>query len=733
MAAKKNKSQLTFDIGTPEEVFTCASCHPGGGPYEFDRNGQRMDRVDTKTVPDMDGDYYYYTSDEVARGTAKKPHPFNWKKSGSLEADCLTCHLDPDAKRIADANGVKPVAYNPRLRIFARRQKGKVTEVSLGIYPGTGWESAFTYTDPLIRSPFKFQAGKFYTDLDHPMADARNYLRAPFVEGEGQPYLRLPVKRAFLGYFFRWAPSAGLMGWDNNQDGYPVTYVKLVKQGKEFVPEVYYQASEFNEDNEIDIPMLSSKDSESGDYKWTRVCGQCHVGVRDPINGSFAVRTWGMGMKADIVKRGEVWNLDPKSEKDVGYDVHANAGFECTTCHARSKPDSVAWDDYVVSADHNFRKGHDSGNTVRSDLDNNPPPKNCTYCHIQAGEGPDPTEAHKKNFGSAAESHIQRMACETCHVSQVRYWTFRTFDYSLGFNYNFDNRHFPKPDGGMMDVMLPPYYGPIPFYGMGNISWLTGHRDTDDFSTDMLAPVAYMDPAHPDDPYGQMYRQMTGQKGFEWTPPMYYWEGLHGKQIMIGNPVTVETWFDKTMGKVLYPREINAAVKGIYQDPDGRMFAKLINNRKIYDKTGFMGHPDMKPEISTLEDIRNMRDALIKVLKKEGEKNPDPAFYIAAHYFKISHNVLPADQALGANGTCTSCHGQNGRTENRIVMFAPNSIDGFGEGVQKGLIVVDPEIKYVKPIDLNGDKKADILGAVQRDILIVTKKHLEHAHRKHHD
>jgi len=730
LAQKKNKSQLTFDIGNAEEVATCASCHPGGGPYEFDRDGNRLDSVNPDDVPALDGDYYTYTSDETKSGTTAKPHKFDWRKSGSLEADCFTCHLDPDAKRITDANGIKPVAYNPRIRIFAKRVNGKAEAVSMGIYPGAGWESAFSYSDPLSRSKTKFEPGKFYSDLDNPMADSRNYLRQPYVEGEGTAFTDLQAKRKFLGNFFAQSPSSALMGWDNNQDGYPITYVKIEKAKDTFNANVYYEVNEFDEDDEITVPMLSSKDTENGENKWTRVCAQCHVGMKDPINGSFQIRTWGLGMKADIVKRAEVWNLDPKTEKDAGYDVHAAAGLECTSCHSKGKPDSLDWEDYVATPDHNFPKGTDSGNHVRDDLDNTPGPKNCNYCHLKEGSGPDPTEAHENVFGSAAKTHIAGIACETCHVPQVRYWTFRTFDYSLGFTYNYDNRHFPGPNGKMMDVLLPPYYGPIPGYGMGNVSWLVGHRETDDYSTDLLAPVAYMEPDKSNDMYGQMYQHMTGQKGFEWSPPMIYTKNKQGEQITAANPITVQTWFDKTLKKVLYPREINAAVKGHSFTQKGQRYALLSTGAKIYDKTGYMGHPDMKPEISSLKDIQKMRKALIGILKKEGEKNPDPVLYIAAHYFKIFHGVLPADQALGANGTCTACHGKNGRVEDRILAFSPNSIQGFNEGVKQGVIMVDPEVSYIKPLDLDGDGVADILGATQKEVLEKTKEELHASKEK---
>ena len=59
-------------------------------------------------------------------------------------------------------------------------------------------------------------------------------------------------------------------------------------------------------------------------------------------------------MKADIVKCGEIWNLDPKSEKAPGYDVHATAGLECISCHSKEKPKGMERDDYVTAPNHNF-------------------------------------------------------------------------------------------------------------------------------------------------------------------------------------------------------------------------------------------------------------------------------------------------------------------------------------------------------------------------------------------
>lgn len=63
----------------------CGKCHPGGGPLEFDRDGQRYDLRMRDPASGftaggdnrLDGDY----------------HRARWAETGVLEADCLMCHL----------------------------------------------------------------------------------------------------------------------------------------------------------------------------------------------------------------------------------------------------------------------------------------------------------------------------------------------------------------------------------------------------------------------------------------------------------------------------------------------------------------------------------------------------------------------------------------------------------------------------------------------------------------
>ena len=69
------------DLTPWEWVTSCGICHPGGGPAEFDRTGQRYDER-LATEPSLtwmgNGDY----------------HESPWTVTGVIEADCFICHLD---------------------------------------------------------------------------------------------------------------------------------------------------------------------------------------------------------------------------------------------------------------------------------------------------------------------------------------------------------------------------------------------------------------------------------------------------------------------------------------------------------------------------------------------------------------------------------------------------------------------------------------------------------------
>jgi hypothetical protein len=84
LSPKTNSSAAGMDMTSFTFITNgCGTCHPGGGPLEVDRNGNRYDRYmdsvgyEAGGINDFDGDYY-------------KAH---WNRSGVVEGDCNLCHL----------------------------------------------------------------------------------------------------------------------------------------------------------------------------------------------------------------------------------------------------------------------------------------------------------------------------------------------------------------------------------------------------------------------------------------------------------------------------------------------------------------------------------------------------------------------------------------------------------------------------------------------------------------
>jgi len=84
LAPKKNENARMIDMTSFDFVTaTCGNCHPGGGPLEYDRDGNRYDEYMNKhgmksgEENGLDGDYF----------KAK------WIDTGVIEADCLICHM----------------------------------------------------------------------------------------------------------------------------------------------------------------------------------------------------------------------------------------------------------------------------------------------------------------------------------------------------------------------------------------------------------------------------------------------------------------------------------------------------------------------------------------------------------------------------------------------------------------------------------------------------------------
>ncbi len=270
-------------------------------------------------------------------------------------------------------------------------------------------------------------------------------------------------------------------------------------------------------------------------------------------------------------------------------------------------------------------------------------------------------------------------------------------------------------------------------------------------------------------------------------PPLYWANGANGyPQVVIGNPITILTWVDANPqpdhdmseiayggAKVLYLKEINAAIRSFMppvqlgvvdpmtlamipandptwaQNPNVGKIVLKDSGYVIFDHTG-----DMYPDLWWPEDVRAMQEALTKVLKAEGETDPMPVLFIAAHYFSDSHGVQPAEKALGAQ-SCNDCHGDYTKDpgahrvtdrvivyapwappfftdDNRVLKYDPDAVpadapiwmkrSGMVPANPNGLFIVDGEVAYIEPIQANG---LSILGAKAEDVLHLSKHHAE--------
>jgi hypothetical protein len=103
LAAKDNGTESDITVTTFGWVAACGGCHAGGGPGEFDRDGQRLYDPATgkfgyellgKSAADVafDGDYAYRPETADGELTAAR-----WDLTGLSEPDCLLCHTpDPE-------------------------------------------------------------------------------------------------------------------------------------------------------------------------------------------------------------------------------------------------------------------------------------------------------------------------------------------------------------------------------------------------------------------------------------------------------------------------------------------------------------------------------------------------------------------------------------------------------------------------------------------------------------
>jgi len=311
-------------------------------------------------------------------------------------------------------------------------------------------------------------------------------------------------------------------------------------------PSVTYNLRLFNQDGKVALDLSDNPPSEN--------CVFCH------------------GM-SDMKKRGFSWN-DP-----VNHDVHNMRGMSCVSCH----PGDI---------NHNFAKGQENVSTVRDDLDNTM--KKCADCHTTGYMG-----APRPEHAGVRPGHLEKMACEACHIPALNRAGGEGFDVTTGAMVN-----YPKVGAKAMGAEFK-WEPRMQLVKRGQIT-----------PVNPLLVVTWTNKDADGKYYPLFMREL--KKGWEVASP-------HIKdQKAPGKPELHKSEDIKTMLVAL-----TKTLEG------NKRFTQVA---PVYHKGG---------EIHTLG-----ADGTVVTRK-------DDTWVGHVEGFNINHNVAPAKLALGANG-CRDCHSDSG-------------------------------------------------------------------------
>jgi thiosulfate reductase cytochrome b subunit len=133
-------------------------------------------------------------------------------------------------------------------------------------------------------------------------------------------------------------------------------------------------------------------------------------------------------------------NLANKNELDRSWDVHAERQLQCTDCHyalnnpahiseiQNSNPEHLVYDprsleigQYLLKPDHNFARGESAQFNVAPEYKGTM--RRCENCH-------DASKGHA-DWLPYIETHMDAVACETCHIPQMYAPAIQTYDWTV--------------------------------------------------------------------------------------------------------------------------------------------------------------------------------------------------------------------------------------------------------------------------------------------------------------
>ncbi len=197
------------------------------------------------------------------------------------------------------------------------------------------------------------------------------------------------------------------------------------------------------------------------------LCGQCHGTVHmgpDPIDGSALLGGWETATTGQVFSDQRLsasgLNLPGKDDLSRAWDIHAERGLDCVSCHSSinnsaqvaedssSKPDHLIYDprrpnldEYLNRPIHEFAKGDTAQGTVAPEYDGTM--RTCSACH-------DPTESHE--WLPYQDRHMQVLACETCHIPTANAPAAEQYDWTVIHTDGTPRTQFRGADGDIEDA-----------------------------------------------------------------------------------------------------------------------------------------------------------------------------------------------------------------------------------------------------------------------------------------
>jgi hypothetical protein len=304
-------------------------------------------------------------------------------------------------------------------------------------------------------------------------------------------------------------------------------------------------------------------------------------------------------------------------------DVHIRAGLRCVDCHPAG---SKAKDKRISGKEvHQIGKGDDPSGRVKDDLDNTM--LDCSYCHTNGFLGA-PIAKHEK----FPQHHFQKIACQTCHIPW-RYVKSAQVQVSDVFN--------PAPK------ISPPTKRIWTFYDQDMKYW-NHYGELNMFTKE----------DQPTNPFRPVLIRYKG-KIYPANRVHSAWPGLveEGKS-GLNQPFMKDIfmmWQMHNEDPSKYPelsKIIDDNKDGVLEVNRSEEIDAIINSVKQY-------LIDTNYDLNSKKVIWVMNDKVFysgskwdKIPKYDYEASPNASVY------KYSHDVAPANSALGAKG-CSDCHSKN--------------------------------------------------------------------------